>query len=373
MSEEKGNKRRNTFLQGLSKSLIGICGIVALLSSVLCALCPFINPSTFVWTAFFGLGFWVIFFANTLILIILIFLKSRRTLLIPIIAIIISIPGLTKSYSFGEEKESEASLKVMTYNVSVFRDYKDNSKSVREVKKSLVNFIKEHDPDIVCLQESGKWPKNTAHEFSKMIGYKYYKYNINNGNSYFSKYPLENVKEYKDGRIGKFIDIHKVKIDEENYFYLLNCHFNSFGISKQEIEYINDAENIVKDMEIHGKSVIYKLKRGFEQRAKSTEYMIKNLPDDDLPLVICGDFNDTPLSYTYSKMLGAGLRDAFITNSRGIGKTYCGQLPLLRIDYFWYNDMIEVIDFKRIKETTSDHYPLIMTFNLKDRIEEDKQ
>lgn len=374
MAKEKVTKRRNTFFQGFGKSIIGICGLAALLSSILCAFCPFINPSSFVWTAFFGLGFWMIFFFNILILIILISLKSRRTLLIPILALLFSMPGFVKSFSFGEKLDVDSQIKVMTYNVGVFRDYKVKSKTVDEVKSSLAEFVKTHNPDVLCLQESGKWPKNRAAEFSKKIGYKYYSYNANNGNSYFSKYPIENVNGFKDDKISKFADIRKIKIDKENYFYLVNCHFNSFGISEQEIEYINDARNIMKDSEVYGKSVITKLKNGFIRRTESTESLIENLPDDDIPLVICGDFNDTPLSYTYNRMTKAGLNDAFITSSRGIGKTYCGPLPLLRIDYFWYNNYIEVVDYKRFKQTTSDHYPLMMSFNLKEieEVEEER-
>lgn len=370
MGKEMETKRRNTFFQGFSKLLTGICGIIALLSAFLCALCPFINPSTFVWTAFFGLGFWIIFFANIIILIVLIILKSRRTLLIPIVALIFSIPGFIKSYSFGKSNDTDAQIKVMTYNVGVFRNYKDKSSTVTEVKKSLVNFIKKHNPDVICLQESGKWPKNTAQAFSKEIGYKYYSYNTKNGNSYFSKYKIEAVDIFKDENINRFADIKKININKNESFYLVNCHFNSFGISKEEIEYINDTKNIVKDSDTYGKSVIYKLKRGFERRTQSTDLLLNNLPEETLPLIICGDFNDTPLSYTYSQMSSKGLKDAFITNSRGIGKTYCGALPLLRIDYFWYNDYIEVVDYKRIKQTTSDHYPLIMSFNMKDVAEE---
>lgn len=364
--EMKVKKRRNTFFQGFSKLLIGICGIVALISSFLCALCPLINPSIFVWTAFFGLGFWPIFIVNIIILIILISLKSRRTLIIPIMALLFSLPGLTKSYSFGEKKDGDAQIKVMTYNIGVFRDYKVKSRTVAEVKSSLADLIEKHAPDVVCLQESGKWPKNTAYEFSKTIGYKHHSYNENNGNSYFSKYPIEKVDEFKNEKLNRFIDMTKITIDKENYFYLINCHFNSFGISKQEIEYINDTKNIVKDSDIYGKSLISKLKKGFELRTISTELLLDNLPDEDIPYIICGDFNDTPLSYTYNRISKTGLQDAFITTAKGIGKTYCGALPLLRIDYFWYNDMIEVIDFKRIKQTTSDHYPLIMMFNLKE-------
>lgn len=369
MAKVKEKKRRNTFFQGFGKLIIGICGIAALISAFLCAICPLINPSSFVWTAFFGLAFWMIFFANVIILIILISLKSRRTLLIPILALMLSIPGLMKSYSLGEKNEDTASIKVMTYNIGVFRDYKVNSRTVTDVKKSLAKLVKEQNPDILCLQESGKWPQNRASEFSKMIGYKYYSVNPVNGNSFFSKFPLEDVKGFNNETISKYADIKKVKIDKDESFYLVNCHFNSFGISNEEIEYINDAKNIVKDKEIYGKSVITKLTRGFKLRTKSTQVLIDKLPDDDTPLVICGDFNDTPLSYTYNQMSKAGLKDAFLTVSKGIGKTYCGRLPLLRIDYFWCNGNIQVVDYNRIKQTTSDHYPLLMSFNIKKETE----
>lgn len=371
MAQVKG-KKRNTFITGFSKLIIGICSIALLPSAALCALSPYINPSTFVWTAFFGLGFWVVFIANIMILILLISLKARRTLIVPILTLLISIPGFIKSFSFGETEDDEAQIKLMTYNIGVFRDYKHKSRTVDEVKQSLLKLIKENNPDIICLQESGKWPDNKAKVFSQEIGYKYYSFNPSNGNSFFSKYPIENPEEYNNGSIDKFIDIKKIKICNEKSFYLINCHFNSFGISSQEIEYINDTKNIVKESDVHGKSLISKLSKGFKLRTNSTQQLLNNLPESDIPFVICGDFNDTPLSYTYNQMSSTGLHDAFITNSHGIGKTYCGPLPLLRIDYFWYNDMIDVVDYKRIKQTTSDHFPLIMTFNIKDRMEENQ-
>lgn len=372
MANENVKTKRNTFLQAFSKLIIGICGIAVIPSALLSALSPYVNPSTFVWTAFFGLGFWVIFFINLIIFLILLLLKARRTLLIPIFTLLILIPGFLKSYSFGEEKEGESQVKVMTYNIGVFRDYKMKSNSVNVVKNKLVELVKKYNPDVLCLQESGKWPENKAKEFSKMIGYKYYSFNPTNGNSYFSKYPIENPKEYNDGKIDNFIDIKKIKIDNKISFYLINCHLNSFMISPEEIEYINDTKNIVKDSEVYGKSLISKLSKGFKLRIKSTENLLNNLPEDSIPYVICGDFNDTPLSYTYNQISKTGLHDAFITSSSGIGKTYCGPLPLLRIDYFWYNDKIEVVDYERIKQTTSDHYPLIMTFNIKNEVEDEQ-
>ena len=85
---------------------------------------------------------------------------------------------------------------------------------------------------------------------------------------------------------------------------------------------------------------------------------------DDVLKSIFNGINDCADSFN-NQIKNAGLKDAFLTTSSGIGKTYCGALPLLRIDYFWYNDHIDAIDYNIIKQTTSDHYPLLMSFKIK--------
>lgn len=359
MMKKSGKTKRNTPLSAVGKIFVGLFGIGGLISAFLCALSPFVNPSTFVYTAFFGLGFWMILFVNILVLIVLIILKSRKTLMIPIIALLISIPGFIKSFSFGNETNTDADIKIMTYNVSVFRDFKHKSQSVFDVKKKVVGIIKENSPDIVCFQESGSWPNNTAHEFASTLGFEFYKVNKTNGNSIFSKYPIEDVDNLDNDLLDKYIDINKVNINGRT-LYVVNCHLNSFKITKEEIEYINDTKNIVKDSEIYGKSLVAKLKNGYEIRTKTSDLLLRHLPDDKEPIVICGDFNDTPLSYTYSRMRFNGFKDAFITSSFGIGKTYCGSLPLLRIDYFWYNNNVTPVFYNTIRCSTSDHYPLLL-------------
>ena len=48
----------------------------------------------------------------------------------------------------------------------------------------------------------------------------------------------------------------------------------------------------------------------------------------------------------------------------GIGKTYCGRLTLIRIDYLWTNDLIVPMTFEVLKFKQSDHYPVVMSFNV---------
>jgi endonuclease/exonuclease/phosphatase (EEP) superfamily protein YafD len=80
------------------------------------------------------------------------------------------------------------------------------------------------------------------------------------------------------------------------------------------------------------------------------------------PIILCGDFNDTPTSFTY-KQLSEGLNDSFANAGLGIGQTYNGKFPALRIDYILYSPELEIVNFKTSEVSLSDHYPIISAFN----------
>ena len=79
------------------------------------------------------------------------------------------------------------------------------------------------------------------------------------------------------------------------------------------------------------------------------------------PVILCGDFNDTPNSFAY-KQLSEGLNDSFVKGGKGLGKTYNGKFPALRIDYILHSPEIKLGKFETNKQNLSDHYPLISYF-----------
>ena len=74
-------------------------------------------------------------------------------------------------------------------------------------------------------------------------------------------------------------------------------------------------------------------------------------------MILCGDFNDTPLSYTY-RQLSRKLTDSFIEKGRGIGNTYIGEFPSFRIDYVLHSPTLYTVGYTREDITLSDHYPI---------------
>ena len=358
--------KKKPFLNRLVIFFVAIFAFIAMISMLLCAVNPLVDPNFFVWTSFFGLAFWPILLANILLFVILILLKARKSLYISLLALVLTVPGFMRSYSVGKEKIDEGNLKIMTYNVGAFFDVDDSKRTRVLVKNDVIQLINNEKPDIVCLQESGRWTKETADDFGEKIGCKYYSTNTydHRGNIIFSKFPLEDddfTKAFNASGAAGFAKI--VKAKSRGVFYLENSHLQSNNISRDEIEYVGDTKNYVEKSST-GKSIVRKLKEGFELRTSNTKAIVENLPQNHIPIIICGDFNDTPLSYTYQRMKKAGFEDAFLSAGHGVGTTYCGKLPMLRIDYFWHGENIVPFTFKVVRKQISDHYPIVMTFNV---------
>ena len=361
---DKSIKKRS-FLNRTLIFVISVLAVFGLICMLFCAICPLISPNVFVLTSYFGLAFWPILFFNLLILFVLIYLKAKKALIISLVAIILAIPGFKRSCSVNKQKTEVGNIKIMSYNVKNYSDITDEHRQRNDVKNSIIDIINENNPDLVCLQESGGWNEKNCTEFANKINCKYFAYSKEFGsNVIFSKFPLEDDDFTKEFNDNSSIGLVKYVKSPAGRFYIECVHLRSFMITDDEIQYLHNASSLVEESDTKGKSLIKKLKDGFEGRTGESKSVVENLPENNIPIIICGDFNDTPLSYTYHRMRKAKLEDSFLIAGNGIGKTYCGKLPLLRIDYFWCSKGIVPMTFDRIKIRQSDHYPIIMTFNV---------
>ena len=376
---EKENEKRKT-KNGKKRSLFGrivvaLLSLLALLGFVamtLSVLSSYVNPSQFVWVSFFGLTFWGILIFNLVVLILLLLMWSRKAW-IAVVAMLIALPGIYKSFSTGKSYNG-GELRVMAYNIWKFNDQFDKNKTKEAVALDMVKMVKEYDPDVLCIQEFAIcFPKTTRkdciNQLGEMMGmpHTYYHTKANFcGNVIFSRYPLSAIEEdtsfAKEKEYGAL-----ARVDAGPYgeFYVLCCHLTSFLLTKEELTVFSESGKSKEQVEEYSKSIISKMKKAYERRSKEVEEMLADIPHDGRPIILCGDFNDTPLSYTYHQIRNAGFVDGFVKTGRGIGHTYAGRLPLLRIDYVWANEQIQPMSFKRIKYKGSDHYPVMLDFNVK--------
>jgi endonuclease/exonuclease/phosphatase family metal-dependent hydrolase len=128
------------------------------------------------------------------------------------------------------------------------------------------------------------------------------------------------------------------------------------------IEEISSSGNAETMDEV--RSLSKSLKNGFVRRSQQAQKVKEFINKSPYAVIVAGDFNDTPVSYTYRK-IRKGLNDSFVTSGYGAGFTYMGNYPPNRIDYILYDRRLTNSHFEIIKAKYSDHYPISAFFRLK--------
>lgn len=351
--------------------VLALLAFVGLAAMALSVVNPYIDPKQFIWTSFFGLAFWEIFIFNVLVFMALLLLWSRMVW-ISVLALLIAVPGVRKSYSFGSKVNEESFVRVMSYNVHNFK-HVDGKISTEDFACQVINKMREQNPDVLCCQEFTAYEKGVSRakcieNFAQGAGFQHVYYNKKNnfgGNVVFSKYPLTKVSS--DTGLGKEITsgvLVSIDAGEKGRFYVANLHLISYHITDGEIDVLTNSTEFRNQLDTIGMSVARKLKYAFEKRSDEVSEVLESMSQLDGPIVVCGDFNDTPMSFTYKQMQKAGFVDSFTKVGRGIKPTYGGKLPLMRIDYIWGNGKVKPLYFKRFRDKASDHYPIMLDFRI---------
>jgi endonuclease/exonuclease/phosphatase (EEP) superfamily protein YafD len=145
-----------------------------------------------------------------------------------------------------------------------------------------------------------------------------------------------------------------------------NLHLESIRFGDEDMSFYSHLTNPGTEtppLKPGSQKIMWKLKKAFFNRAKQVDILAKDIKNCPYPVIICGDFNDTPLSYSYNKLV-SGLNDAYKSAGYGIfGETYAGKLPAFRIDYIFYCDFFSASGYRKFEVNLSDHYPIAAILN----------
>ncbi len=81
------------------------------------------------------------------------------------------------------------------------------------------------------------------------------------------------------------------------------------------------------------------------------------------PVLLCGDFNDTPESRVIAR-LSEAFRDGWAAVGQGPGPTYPSEGPVKRIDYIWLRGPVQPVSAEVITSEASDHAALRLVVRL---------
>jgi len=134
---------------------------------------------------------------------------------------------------------------------------------------------------------------------------------------------------------------------------LYNVHLRSFGERKpwrDDLRLLDPTTWL---------PYVRQYRSAYRFRARDVDRIADALARERLPVLLVGDFNDTPDTWTYRR-LSRGLRDAFRVAGDGLGRTYHSRKPFVRIDYVMADPAWEIVAARVPDVRLSDHRPVVV-------------
>ena len=349
-----------------------IVSIVVYLATILAAFGGRINPDYLTFPSLLCLAF--PYLAIFSIILIAFWALSRKIIFcaLGIATIVICLTPLSVTFPLGSSRKPMPEgkpFKIISWNVLHTQDIRQPEYPGNRA----LEFLIESDADVVSLTELRTFEKKEIHNLTQgLLDSLFHTYPYHAGQSssdikVLSKYPVERLeKTRKDERGNYSFDLFKIRFPE-NELVVAMVHLYSFGLSKEErnvVTEINSMQTAKTSMEEFKGSIKQKLRTGFRRRAEDAT-VLRSILDDiplNIPLIVCGDFNDVPTSWTYNIIRGDDMRDLYTETNFGPGITYNLHAFYFHIDQMLYRGPLEGIDLKIGKIDSSDHYPLIGEF-----------
>ena len=340
--------------------------LVALLL-VISFLIPYLPPKSFPTLAIFSV------LVSPLIVLNIIFaiywlIRLRRQFLVSTLVLVIAYFHFNPFFEFsseGNESEYNSSLKILSYNVHLMNAYEENP--THDVQKIFSALLGDKQPEVVFIQEYYRDSKLKFPDYPyQFIHFKEFR-NKNGdlkisvlGHAILSKYPLLNTGAFdfpKTYNNTLYADVVKGKDTVRIY----NLHLKSLGILPS-VSSLQDGNK---------EKLLQRMSHAFVGQQEHLEEILKHKNTSPHPVILGGDFNNTPFSYAY-RMIDKEMKDAFVERGNGLGTTYLFDSYPMRIDYIFVSEGLDVLQFETTTNTFSDHYPVSTTVGWS-RISEGKE
>ena len=293
-----------------------------------------------------------------------------------ILTIVMSITPLSDTFPLGRSRPATPGaqkFKIISWNVLHTQDIREPEYPGNRAVEFMINS----GADVICLTEMVSFEETELPNFTKSVkdslfaAYPYHAGLFTTDIKVFSKYPLDRLEKISYDQAGNCrFDFYKIDFPDNRELVVAMVHLYSYGLSAEERAVMTDitsVESAKSSMEEFKGSIRQKLRYAFRKRAEDAVKLRAEIDDisPDTPLIICGDFNDVPSSWTYNIVRGDDLRDAYAETNFGPAITYNLHAMYFHIDQMLYRGPIEALDVTVGKINTSDHYPLIGEFEFK--------
>ncbi len=367
------------------KSIINI--IVTLLSALAAGLLltsaygGFIDPRSFYWPAILNLGFPIAFVTSIVVAVLCLMLRFKRAAAVVALALLLSLPAW---HSFmplswgGTPDNPDKAFTVLTWNVIGFEPMNDDY-------GPTMQHVLDVDADVVLMQETSLNDDDYLNipyiqPLKKELEQRYpYRTTGANDLVIMSKVPFKLMPDTTmrnrkglngPGSFHTYGKVYDINIKGHD-LRVINLHLQSIGLSAEDkqlykdIATFNEKVNTTSELKQVKHSLTDKLGASYQRRAGEAQAVRDIIDASPEAVVVCGDFNDTPGSYSYRTIRGDDMNDAFIDCCALPVNTFNASGMYFKIDHMFYRGNLRAVDSRVDKAGSSDHYPVVTTFEWK--------
>lgn len=257
--------------------------------------------------------------------------------------------------SFNGEVPKDC-LKILSWNTE--------SMGGADGMEEAMDYIKNSDADIICLQEANT---NYNPDFNQEMAERGYERHQNRSFTLYTRlHILESDTVPCTSLTTNGSQWYRLSDGKKEYL-LINNHLESNHLSPELKRKYTDA---LKNPEYRkakesGRSIVSHMVEAQRYRGKQAR-TLRGITEKHKGenIILCGDFNDTPISYTCQHLARGGMKNAFRESGNGISVSYNKKGFWVRIDHIFLSENGE--SYKTYIDQSiavSDHYPIISWVN----------
>lgn len=355
----------------LNRMTLTVASLIAVLLMFVSAASVYVTPVEVPYASLLGLIFPATVLLTVLVGLLTLVLCFRRSWICILGLILVS--GSIRSYFplnpfQAAHMPTSHALRVMNYNTHNAGLKQDSTE-----RYDYLQYVLDQQADIYCFQEGAakmlEWDSINPRFRQR---YPYCEYREKGTNiGCCSRFPIKRTEVITHVEGGNSAIAYWIDLPEKHDILVINCHLQSNRFTPEDrgqysniVHNNNQPEKPSEEISNTSRTLAGKYVDAAVTRALMADTVANYITQHrDVPIIVCGDFNDTPISYSCYRIKRLGFNDAYRMAGNGMGRSFNKDAIAVRIDHQFCTDHLKPISARIDKLADwSDHYPFIATY-----------